>query len=214
MRHATILLTILLATPAGAQKDSLNQEPISCQIEEECFAKLRGKVSRKDDGLILRLGNGKIRKIRDSKACKTGDAPECVSYSLRGYRPAQGVYLVIGHGWEANSVLLVNAGTGDQTELPDEPHFSPSGRWFVVFGGEYENHLSIWALEAGRAKRELLYDYDGNGTSETWRFLGWDGETRIRLEASSAETSGKDVETDAVLNAQGWVLNWPVPKAR
>ncbi|WP_414472536.1 hypothetical protein [Microvirga sp. M2] len=162
--------------------------------------------------LTIRLASGKIKTIRASKACKTNNEFECVSYSLHGYRPAQSIYVLIEHGWESDSVLLLNAKTGERLDLPDEPHFSPSGRWFVVFGGEYEYHLSIWSLDAGKAKQELLYKYDSNGTSETWRFVGWDGETRIRFKVSPAETYEKDVETDAVLKEQGWVLNWPFPQ--
>jgi len=212
MPRTAVLLTILLATPAVAQKNPPSQEPISCQVEEECLTRLRGKVSRKDEVLTIRLGNGKTRKFRPSKACEVDDHPECVGYSLMGYRPAQSVYLVITYGWEANSILLIDANTGGQLELPDEPYFSPSGRWFVVFGGEYEHHLSIWSLDAGRAKRELFYKYYSNGASETWCFLGWDGESRIRFKVSPAETWEKYVETDAVLKEQGWVLNWPFPQ--
>lgn len=212
MRRTAILLTILLATPAVAQKNRPSQEPISCQVEEECLAELRGKVSRKGDVLTIKLENRKIKTIRASKACKTNNEFECVSYSLHAYRPAQSVYVLIEHGWETDSFLLVNANTGERLDLPDEPHFSPSGHWFAVFGGEYEDHLSIWSLDFGKANRKLFYNYSYNGAVETWRLAGWDGETRIRFEVSPAETYEKYVETDAVLKEQGWVLNWPFPQ--
>jgi hypothetical protein len=217
MRSA-ILLPLLLASPAFAQTNSSDLKPISCDEETDCLAKLRGKVSRKGDALIIKLDNGKAKKIVDApepaEVCKdSGDAYACdgISYRLASYRPAQNFYVVGWYTAEKEGVLFVSGKTGEEIDFSDKPRFSPSGSLFVMPGAEYDDQLSIWSLKAGEAKQELVYTYVTEWGSEGFDFVAWDGETRIRLKVSPAETYQKEVDMDAVLTEQGWVLNWPFP---
>lgn len=208
-RHAS-LCTLLLVSPVLAQPSSPSLEPVTCDQENDCLAKLQGKASRRGRTLILKLENGKSKTFMDSKNCATEEV-NCTEFTLRTYRPAQGVYVVHWSAWEGGGLRLVSAKTGEELELPDDLHFSPSGNRFVVTGDEYDHRVIIGSIGEGEIKQELAYDYDFPEDSELWSVLGWDGENRIRLQVSPSGSDGRDVDTDAVLKEQGWVLNWPFP---
>jgi hypothetical protein len=210
MWRFAILLLVLLPSPALAQKSSRSLEPVLCEEEKDCLAKLRGKVSRKGRVLTIKLENGRRTNFEDSKTCAS-DEENCITHWLSGYRPAQGIYLVSWSGWEDSGSTVVSAETGQAEEFGDTPEFSPSGSSFVILGGEYGDRLSIWSLASGEIKQEFTYTFTFFEAREAWLFLGWDGENRIRLRVTPAGDNAPDVDTDAVFKEQGWVLNWPFP---
>lgn len=211
MWRTAILLTFVLLNPALAQTSSTSQGIIACIEEKDCLAKLRGKVNRNGRVLTIALENRKSRKFENSKSCETHDEA-CESYVLEGYRPAQGIYLVTWHGFESDGVILISARTGQTEQVPNIPKFSPSGNSFAAHGGEYDRRVTIWSVKEGEIKQELVYDYDFAQGNEAWSVLGWEGEVRVRFQVSPSHTYEKDIETDAVLKEQGWILNWPFPQ--
>jgi len=91
-------------------------EPVSCDEESDCLAKIPNKARRKGRVLTLKLDNGKSRTVADSKNCAT-DEENSVNFTLRSYRPAQNVYVVNWSGWESRGVTLVSTKT--RISFPD-----------------------------------------------------------------------------------------------
>ena len=219
MRHSAILCSLLMMGPALAQADLSGTAPVSCQQEAECLSKLGGKARRDGDVLTLRLEGEKTKTFKtNQQACEKDDADHCIVYELRAYRPAQKVYVVGWSLYEGEGAGLVSLKTGDVLALPSLPVFSPSGQRFAIVGndlhGAPEFQVGIWSLEAGKAKEEFRYSAVHEEDPEIWSILNWDGETRIRFKVGFEFKSIPSAETDAVLQARHWVLNWPAAKAK
>lgn len=220
MWRSAILLTLLLASPAFGQTPSSTQDPVSCDQESGCLAKLPEKARRDGDVLILTLDDGQITNFKTNRqACENDDADNCIIYELRSYRPTQKLYIVEWAAYEGRGAVLVSAKTGELLRLPTMPIFSPSGQRFVafkdedydpVFDPDYE--VGIWSILSDEAKQEFRYKAPENALPESWNAMGWDGESRVVLKVFPLYDEAHSVETDAVLKEQGWVLNWPSPK--
>src|SRR5918998_2578689 len=137
MRRSAILLSLFLAGPALAQTNSPNLEVVSCEVEKDCLARLKGKVSRKGYVLTIKLDNGKTKKL--GEPCKSQDELGCISYDVLGYRPAQNVYVVRWIGSDGGGFSLISGKTGKEWGLSAKFYFSPSGRWVADIGSE--NHI-------------------------------------------------------------------------
>lgn len=205
--------------PVLAQESPSGTKPVSCKQESDCLEKLSGRARRDGDTLSLRLEGGKTKIFKtDRKACENDDAERCVVYELRAYRPGQHVYVVGWTLYEGEGAGLVDIKTGDVFVLPSVPVFSPSGLRFTAtdndFHGDPEFRVGIWSLEGGKAKQEFRYSSADKMAVEVWNVVNWDGETRIRFEVGFEDASRAPAEADAILKAQGWLLNWPAAKAR
>jgi hypothetical protein len=204
MRRSAILLSFFLASPAFAQTNSPSPEVVSCEVEKDCLARLKGKVSRKGDVLTIKLDNGKTKKL--GKTCDI-EEPNCALFDLFGYRPAQNVYVVRWIGADGGGFSLISGKTGKEWDLSAEFYFSPSGRWVADIGSENHTSMRIWSLSAGEAKQEVHYETAWDSAT----FLGWDGENRFRFQVIRDGKDKNPVEIDAVLKEKGWVVNWPFP---
>jgi len=220
---------LLIGAPASAQDVPARKE-VNCEsdgttaeirkrAEARCLAELKDVASRSGPSLRFKLQNGKTKTLRN-KSCER-DADTCTEYTLVGYHPAQRAFIVAQGFYEFYIFLLVDERTGDVTEIDGMPRFSPSGRWFVTAdtkdGDGVLYVVAIWSTAADKPKQEFRYSNEKESEEkyEYWKFLGWDGDSRIKLKVSVKDAvqhyakKSADFETDAVLTEQGWKLNWP-----
>lgn len=208
-----VFLTVLLGGSAFAQAPST--APIACDEEAACLAKLKGMASREGDVLTLKLANGTTKTFKDNrKACEEDDGASCVSYQLRGYRPAQNVYVIGLTLYEGLGAELVSMRTGEVLSLPNMPEFSPSGRLLAAVDNDQtdtpEYKIGIWSLDGeGRAKQELRYIPPS--LDEVWEIVRWEGDAKVVFKVNSFDdaplTAANRGET--LLNEQVWAVNRP-----
>lgn len=217
----SVLAFLLLSLPALAQTPPFPTGPVRCTKEADCLSKLKGLAQRSGDALTLKLENGQSTTIRENRrACGTEDDDKCLVQTLRAYLPAAKVFVVHWTETEDEGAAVINAKTGQSLGLGSLPEFSPDGRTFVsvdadeMNGREYD--VAIWSVADGAPKEVLRYQATSDTDSfESWAFVGWDGDNRIKLKVSLVGTGEMQVrETDAVRTGRGWVLNWPKAPAQ
>ena len=221
MRQVALAFTIMLSGPALAQTAPTVGDPVRCEREADCLSKLKGLAKRNGDALTLTLENGKSTTIRGNKrACGTDDDDKCLIQTLRAYLPAQKIFVVQWNESEDEGAAVFSATTGKSVGLGSLPEFSPDGQTFVsvdrdeMNGRDYD--VAIWSVTQGTVKEEFRYKAPESDSLESWEFLGFDGNDRIKLKVSVSPAGGtmQVKETEAVRKGRGWALNWPNAKAK
>jgi hypothetical protein len=177
--------------------------------ENACLAQIGGIAQRIGPGLQLKLGTGytKIYLNEDAK-CQSDTADGCVKYQLTGYFPEHNIILIEVDYWEGVSYLLVWADTGDSTAIVAPPHYSPDKRWLAsVASGEGPsgppNGMDIVPSKRTPSLKEWHYRIPDDG-KWLYEFAGWDGNTRVKLLATSLGAPQRNATTSVERRENEW----------
>jgi len=158
--------------------------------EQACLEQVGELAKRVGRGLQLKFRNGKTRIYLNEEAkCQSNDAEGCVKYQLTGYFPEHDLLLIEVDYWEGASWLLVRANTGDAIEIVAPPHYSPDKRWLASVASSEgpagpPNGMDVVPSTPDLSLKEWHYRTPDDG-QWLYDFAGWDGNTRVKLLASS-----------------------------
>ena len=182
--------------------------------ENACLEQISGIAQRVGPGLQLKFGNGytKIYLNEDAK-CQSATADGCVKYQLTGYFPAHNIILIEVDYWEGVSWLLVWADTGESAAIVAPPHYSPDKRWLAsVASGEGPsgppNGMDVVPTTPGPAVKAWHYRTPDEG-KWLYEFAGWEGNTRVKLRASSLGAPQRTATTLIERRNDGWHFKEP-----
>lgn len=228
-RYTCLVLACLFGAIGFARAErALPRESLNCaylesneveallRAEEKCLARLGGTVTRIGNVLEIKLKNGDSKTfLSNFEACEEGDAAHCIQYWLSAYLPKQRAVVLKIHAWESRAVALVNVDSGNETDLEDEPHLSPSGDRFAVVKGSESEHVekdvAIFAATSDPPVLEFAYSRPER-TYALYSFVRWEGETRLKLKIYTRVNGKRDPEnfdTEAVRTRTGWQLRGP-----
>ena len=196
----------------AAMAQTRDPQPIQCaKAENECLRALGSLAERRGDVLTLRFRNGKTKTYAtDQRACDDGDADKCQVHNIVEYRPAQQLVVVASQSYEGGGSEVANTRTGAIATLATLPEFSPNGRWFVSIGSDdandYGYDVRIWDTPSDGPK--LALDYVApEGTYESWTFVAWESNRRIKLTVSKwFGNQLEEVPAEAVFGEGKWSL--------
>jgi hypothetical protein len=93
--------------------------------------------------------------------------------------------------WKKGRVLAVFEQTGEQIELPDVPHFSPTGKYIVAVSQSEAawniNGIDLWSVSGAKPKREFSYRVPEE-KYELYDFVEWRGNDEVLVRAQVIET--------------------------
>jgi hypothetical protein len=133
-------------------------------VERQLISRLKGRVSRHDSKLVLILNNGLSVAREDSPGEEfdgwydpSGNVNR--KFTLFDYLGKEDYFLVEGHYYEGHTFELINAKTGDVTEIGDKPIFSPDRKHFVIVKEDYGvlSWVEVWLFNPPRINREFSY---------------------------------------------------------
>ena len=182
--------------------------------EKACLEQVGELARRVGLGLQLNFRNGKTRIYLNEEAkCQSSEAEGCVKYQLTGYFPEHDLVLIeVGH-WEGASWLLVRANTGDATEIVAPPHYSPDRRWLASVASSIGpagplDGMDVVPSTPDPSLKGWHYRTPDDG-DWLYEFAGWEGNTRVRLRASSLKNSQRSVSTSIERQNGDWHLREP-----
>jgi hypothetical protein len=205
-----------LPESVNCERDPMRPDEVWERTEAHCLGLLPEIAERNGKELRLTLDNGEAKTFQD---VEEGCGPEkfvferCFVYQLEAYFRI-GNSFVVYHGYmECGYYILVDRRSGEEIKLDAMPIYSPNGTWFVSVNDselcDRPYDVAIWSA-ASPPQPEFRYAQAKGGPSETWEFVAWDGEDRIKLRASLWD--GKDWQThdtEAVRTMRGWQLKRP-----
>jgi len=134
-------------------------------VERQLISRLKERVSRHDNRLVLKLTNGHSVVREDSPGEEFDgvyDASGNVNrkFTLSDYLRKEDYFMVEVHYYEGRTFELINAKTGDVTEIGNEPIFSPDRKHFVIVIGDYGdlNSVEVWLFDPPKINREFKYE--------------------------------------------------------
>ena len=115
--------------------------------------------------------------------------------------------------WEGVSWLLVWADTGESAAIVAPPHYSPDKRWLAsVASGEGPsgppNGMDVVPTTPGPAVKAWHYRTPDEG-KWLYEFAGWEGNTRVKLRASSLGAPQRTATTLIERRNDGWHFKEP-----
>jgi hypothetical protein len=124
------------------------------------------------------------------------------------YAYSSGADAVVLYRARADKVdfLLLHRGTGNVTELPNEPKFNRDGRYFVTADfckDECENRVTVWRIERRGALRERVF---APRTAWSDADVSWGSNLRLVVDATE---NGKSVAINLDINDPRWVVLAP-----
>ena len=182
--------------------------------EKACLDQVGDLARRVGTGLQLNFRNGKTRIYLNEEAkCQSNGAEGCVKYQLTGYFPEHDLMLIEVDYWEGLSWLLVRATTGDATEIVAPPHYSPDRRWLASVASSIgpagpPDGMDIVPSKSDASLKELHYRAPDDG-KWLYEFIGWDGDTRVKLLASSLSVPQRSISTSIEYRNGDWHLREP-----
>ncbi|QIO32318.1 hypothetical protein [Bradyrhizobium sp. 1(2017)] len=182
--------------------------------EKACLEQVGELAQRVGPGLQLNFRNGKTRIYLNEEAkCQSNEAEGCVKYQLTGYFPEHDLVLIEVDYWEGASWLLVRGKTGDATEIVAPPHYSPDRRWLASVASSIgpagpPDGMDIVPSTPDPSSKEWHYRTPDDG-QWFYEFTGWDGETRVKLLASSLGLPQRTVSTSIEHRNGDWHLREP-----
>ncbi|PIT02077.1 hypothetical protein TSA1_15900 [Bradyrhizobium nitroreducens] len=182
--------------------------------EKTCLAQVGELAQRVGPGLQLKFRNGKTRIYLNEEAkCQSDGADDCVKYQLTGYFPEHDLILIEVDYWEGASWLLVRADTGDGIAIVAPPHYSPDRRWLVSVASSVgpagpPNGMDIVPSVSNPSLKEWHYRTPDDG-QWLYEFAGWEGNTRVKLLASSLSEPQRWVSCSVERRNGEWHLREP-----
>lgn len=182
--------------------------------EKACLEQVGDLAWRVGTGLQLNFRNGKTRIYLNEEAkCQSDDADGCVKYQLTGYFPEHDLILIEVDYWEGASWLLVRADTGDDIAIVAPPHYSPDRRWLVSVASSVgpagpPNGVDIVPSVSNPSLKEWHYRTPDDG-QWLYEFAGWEGNTRVKLLASSLSEPQRRVTSSVERRNGEWHLREP-----
>lgn len=182
--------------------------------EKSCLSQVGELAQRVGPGLQLKLRNGKTRIYLNEEAkCQSEDADGCVKYQLTGYFPEHDLILIEVDYWEGASWLLVRADTGDGIAIVAPPHYSPDRRWLVSVASSVgpagpPNGMDIVPSISNPSLKQWHYRTPDDG-QWLYEFAGWEGNTRVKLLASSLSEPRRRVSSSIERRNGEWHLREP-----
>lgn len=177
--------------------------------ENACLAQIGGIAQRIGPGLQLKFGTGytKIYLNEDAK-CQSDTADGCVKYQLTGYYPEDNIILIEVDYWEGVSWLLVWLDTGKSSAIVTPPHYSPDKHWLASVASAIgpsgpPNGMDIVPSRPGPALKEWHYRIPDDG-KWLYQFAGWEGNTRVKLLASSLGAPQRNATTSVERGDNEW----------
>jgi hypothetical protein len=140
---------------------------------------------------------------------------KCFVFRLQAYSRIGNSFSIRLSYSECGHFILVDRRNGEEIVLDTMPLYSPRGTWFVSANDseacDRPYDIAIWSAGVSPAKREWDYVHASGGPYEAWEFLGWDGETAIKLRALVSDGKGgsQTYDTEAVYTTDGWELRRP-----
>jgi hypothetical protein len=234
--RAPIAALITLCLMAGGAAEQVWQRPesVNCarndrypdkfweETEAHCLEVLKTIAVRKGDVLQLTLEDGSTRSFKDvTEGCEPTSFvfEKCYVFRLQAYSRIGNSFTVSASFMECGHYLVVDR-RGGETLLDTMPVYSPLGTRFISVNAselcDRPYDVAIWSTDVSPPKREWEYAHANGGPYEVWEFLGWDGETTIRLRATVFDGKGgaQTYDTEAVHTAEGWRLArpWMAPR--
>lgn len=182
--------------------------------EKACLAQVGDLAQRVGHGLQLKFRNGKTRIYLDEEAkCQSNDADGCIEYQLTGYFPEHDLMLIEVDYWEGASWLLVRADTGDDTAIVAPPHYSPDRHWLVSVASSVgpagpPNGMDVVPSIRTPSLKEWHYRTPDDA-QWLYEFAGWEGNSRVKLLASSLSAPERKVSSSIERRNGEWRLIEP-----
>ena len=209
-----------LPESATCELSTTPQKPAWEQTETYCLKVLEGLVVRKGGALRLILENGATKAFSDvTDGCDEYVFEKCAFFRLHEYSRVANSFSVRVSYLECGNFIVVDRRSGKEILLYEMPIFSPKGTWFVSVNAseacDRPDDIGIWSSAVSPPKPEWQYAHP-HGRYESWEFIGWDGETTIKLRATVFDGNGlpKTFDTEAVYTTDGWELDRPWAAAR
>jgi hypothetical protein len=182
--------------------------------ERACLEQIGELAQRVGPGLQLKFHNGLTRLyVNEDAKCRSDRAEGCVKYQLTGYFPDHNLLLIEVDYWEGASWLLVRANTGNVSEIVSPPHYSPGKRWLVSVASSIgpsgaPDGIDIVPATSDPSLKEWHYRVPDD---DQWlyEFGGWDGDSRVKLSATSSETPTKHVAASIERHNETWQFTKP-----
>jgi hypothetical protein len=177
--------------------------------ENACLAQIAGIAQRIGPGLQVKFGTGYTRiYLNEDAKCQSNPADGCVRYQLTGYFPEHNIMLIEVDYWEGVSWLLVWADTGHSTKIVAPPHYSPDRRWLASVASSVgpsgpPNGIDIVPSERTPSLKEWHYRIPDEGRW-LYEFDSWEGNTRVRLIASSLGAPQQNATTSIERRNSEW----------
>jgi hypothetical protein len=182
--------------------------------ENACLEQIGEMARRVGPSLQLKLRNGKTRIYLNEEAkCQSDDADGCVKYQLTGYFPEHDIILIEVDYWEGVSWLLLWAKSGDDAAIVAPPHYSPDKGWLAsVASGEGPsgppNGMDVVSSTPNPSLKEWHYRIPDDG-QWLYEFAGWEGNTRVKLLASSPRAPQRSAPTYIERRTEEWHFREP-----
>jgi hypothetical protein len=182
--------------------------------EAACLAATAGEVVRRDEKLVVHTASGgEVVFDSNAAACDSDEAEACHVVWLHSYDATLGFAVVEEGFYEQATASLIDLKTGDKVEIFSAPAFSPSGALAVSVIADLMNEpdfeLLVYDLSASPFRRVHASPRGSAGKflrknkdEATFRFDGWDGETRVRLLATDGADGGSKPNEAAVVLEQ------------
>ena len=182
--------------------------------ERACLEQVGELARRIGPGLQLKFRSGLTRVYVDEDAkCRSDTAEGCIRFKLTGYFPKHDLMLIQVGYWEGVSWLLVRADTGAASEIVSPPHYSPDQRWLasVASGLGPSGPPDGMDLVPATSDPSLKEWHYRTPDDDQWlyEFAGWDGDSRVRLSATSLGAPERHVQTSIERRDGSWHLEVP-----
>jgi hypothetical protein len=177
--------------------------------EEACLEQVGELAQRVGPGLQLKFRNGLTRiYLNEDSKCQSNDANGCIKYQLTGYFPEHDLFLIEVDYLEGVSWLLVWANAGDYAAIVAPPHYSPDRRWLASVASSEgpsgpSSGMDVVPSTPNPALKRWRYRIPDDG-QWLYEFAGWEGDTRIKLLASSLTAPQRSVPT----SIEHWNGEW------
>ncbi|HRO66397.1 MAG TPA: hypothetical protein PL182_02405, partial [Pseudobdellovibrionaceae bacterium] len=211
--------------PAPPDTDVPMSEEADVPPDESFFARLEKneadlirklghpRVARDGRTLTITTSSGKVTQLKDCLDC--GPEKDIEHYLVTRFSKPDAV-LIYRQLYEGDDYTLITD-DGVPHQIPSYPVFSPDRKAFVVVSASEAfnwNGLEMWQSKGSSFERKLHYEPK---VYEIYRFLGWDGNDRVRLEYSGYTDgeSGSPLCRAAEIRREGaqWKVN-PLQETR
>ncbi len=114
-----------------------------------------GRAHRTGNSLTLRFGNGTSRNYTNKSDCEALEGA-CQTYTLVAFVGPEHFFLLHEQFYEGVGCLMVDSGTGRETELTDIPYLSPSSDRLLVLTGT-DGGGGYWPLQIWRRQGDTAF---------------------------------------------------------